>query len=146
MRRADAWPSDGPYAFGETVDLIGIPFYRGLSDFTYFEFVGGATYQQSPASAVYEIWHEEFDSAYENAPGGVYDLAMHPQVIGRGHRLAMLERLIVAMKAKDGVSFGRLDDYADRWREANPLADWLKTGSIHARITDADGLSRPRTA
>jgi hypothetical protein len=82
LRRGDSWPGDAPYVFGETVDLVGIPFYRGLSDFTYFEFVGGATYQQLPASAVHEIWLAEFEYAHTHAPGGVYDLAVHPQVIG----------------------------------------------------------------
>ena len=146
LRRGDSWSGDGPYVFGETVDLVGIPFYRGLSDFTYFEFVGGATYQQSPASAVYEIWHEEFEYAHTHAPGGVYDLAVHPQVIGRGHRLAMLERLILAMNEQDGVCFGRLDEYAERWRTSQPLAEWLKAEPIHARATATDGLSEPRTS
>lgn len=144
LRRGDSWSGYGPYVFGETVDLVGIPFYRGLSDFTYFEFVGGATYQQSPASAVYEIWHEELEYAYANAGGGVYDLAVHPQVIGRGHRLMMLERLIEAIRQKDGIVFGRLDEYSDRWRQANPLEEWLRSEPIQARVTDADGLSGPR--
>ena len=144
LRRGDSWPGDAPYVFGETVEVVGIPFYRGLSDFTYFEFVGGATYQQLPASAVYEIWRDEFEYAYDHAPGGVYDLALHPQVIGRGHRLAMLERLIEAMKERDGVVFLRLDEYAERWREANPLAGWLETAPVHARETLPDGRSRQR--
>ena len=31
---------------------------------------------------------------YRDVPGGVFTLTMHPQVIGRGHRFLMLERLI----------------------------------------------------
>ena len=41
---------------------------------------------------------------------------MHPQAIGRGHRLVMLERLIEAAKELDGIAFERLGDYAARWR------------------------------
>jgi peptidoglycan/xylan/chitin deacetylase (PgdA/CDA1 family) len=144
LRHDDASPGDAPYVFGETVDLVGIPFYRGLSDFTYFEFVGGATYQQLPASAVYEIWLEEFEYAHEHAPGGVYDLALHPQVIGRGHRLTMLERLIQEMKAREGVVFSRLGEYADRWRGENPLDAWLESEPIHARETSSTGVSGAR--
>ena len=56
----------------------------------------------------------------------------------------MLERLIEAIREKDGIVFGRLDEYSDRWRQANPLEEWLRSEPIQARVTDADGLSGPR--
>ena len=43
---------------------------------------------------------------------------MHPQVIGRGHRITMLDRLMTAMADRGGVTFEPLGDYARRWREA----------------------------
>jgi peptidoglycan/xylan/chitin deacetylase (PgdA/CDA1 family) len=132
LRRGDSWSTDRPYVFGSSVDLVGIPFFWGLSDFTYFEFVDGATLQQSPASAVYEIWHGELEYALAHAPGGVYDLCLHPQVIGRGHRLLMLERLIAAMQEHEEIAFSRLDDYAARWRGAHPLAEWLRSNPLQA--------------
>ena len=133
LRHGDRFPSDGAYEFGESVDLVGIPFSWGLSDFQYFEFVPGVTVRQDPPSAVYEIWHGELEWAHQNAPDGVFDLTMHPQAIGRGHRLVMVERLIEAAKALDGVVFEPLAAYAERWRAAHPLAEWLATGPIHAR-------------
>jgi peptidoglycan-N-acetylglucosamine deacetylase len=133
LRRGDRFPTDSAYVFGETVDLVGIPFSWGLSDFQYFEFVPGFTSRQDTPSAVYEIWHGELEWAHANVPGGVFDLTMHPQAIGRGHRLVMVERLIEAAKALDGVVFERLGDYAARWRERHPLAEWLAQGSVHAR-------------
>ena len=51
---------------------------------------------------------------------------MHPQAIGRGHRLAMVERLIEAAEALDGVVFERLGDFAARWRTEHPLVEWLR--------------------
>ena len=75
---ATAFPPDGEYEFGETVDLVGIPFSWGLSDFQYFEFVPGITVRQDTPSAVYEIWHGELDWAHANVPGGVYDLTHAP--------------------------------------------------------------------
>jgi peptidoglycan/xylan/chitin deacetylase (PgdA/CDA1 family) len=133
LRHGDRFPTDGAYEFGESVDLVGIPFSWGLSDFQYFEFVPGITVRQDPPSAVYEIWHGELVWAHQNAPDGVFDLTMHPQAIGRGHRLVMVERLIEAAKALDGVVFEPLVDYAERWRAAHPLEAWLATGPIHAR-------------
>jgi peptidoglycan/xylan/chitin deacetylase (PgdA/CDA1 family) len=133
LRHGDSFPPDGEYVFGETVDLVGIPFSWGLSDFQYFEFVPGITVRQDAPSAVYEIWHGELAWAHANAPGGVFDLTMHPQAIGRGHRLVMVERLIEAAKQLDGVRFERLGDYAARWRDEHPLADWLAGNPLHAR-------------
>jgi peptidoglycan/xylan/chitin deacetylase (PgdA/CDA1 family) len=133
LRTGDLWPSDEAYVFGETVDLVGIPFSWGLSDFQYFEFVPGVTVRQDTASAVYEIWHGEFEWAYANVPGGVFDLTMHPQAIGRGHRLVMLERLIESMKAKDGIAFERVGEFAGRWRDEHPLDEWLAGRPVQAR-------------
>ena len=136
LRRGDLFPPDGEYVFGESVDLVGIPFSWGLSDFQYFEFVPGITVRQDTPSAVYEIWHGELEWAHANAPGGVYDLTMHPQVIDRGSRLAMLERLIEAANDLDGVAFERLGDFAAGWRSSHPLSDWLATRPVHARRVD----------
>jgi peptidoglycan-N-acetylglucosamine deacetylase len=132
LRRGDQFPPDGEYVFGESVDLVGIPFSWGLSDFQYFEFVPGVTFRQDPASAVYEIWLGELEWAHTNVPGGVYDLTMHPQAIGRGHRLIMVERLIGVAKELEGAVFERLGDYATRWRAEHPLAEWLAGEPVHA--------------
>jgi peptidoglycan-N-acetylglucosamine deacetylase len=139
LRHGDSFPADAEYVFGESVDLVGIPFSWALSDFQYFEFVPGITGRQDPPSTVYEIWLGELDWAHRNVPGGVFDLCMHPQAIGRGPRLAMVERLIEAAAALDGVAFERLGDYAARWRSEHPLADWLRERPVHAR-----GGSEPR--
>jgi hypothetical protein len=66
-------------------------------------------------------------------------------VIGRGHRLAMLERLITEMTTREDVVFMRLDEYAERWREAHPLDAWLRGKPIHARETAPTGVSRARS-
>jgi peptidoglycan-N-acetylglucosamine deacetylase len=133
LRRADEAPTDSAYVFGESTELVGIPFSWGLSDFQYFEFVPGYTSRQDTPSAVFEIWHAELEWAHANVPGGVFDLTMHPQAIGRGHRLVMVERLIEAARALDGVVFERLGDYAARWRGEHPLAEWLAGAPVHAR-------------
>jgi hypothetical protein len=47
---------------------------------------------------------------------------MHPQVIGRGHRILMLEELLDRIAAVDGIEFTTLGEVAATWRERNPLA------------------------
>jgi peptidoglycan/xylan/chitin deacetylase (PgdA/CDA1 family) len=131
LRSGDSWSSAGPYVFGETKDLVEIPFTWGLDDFPQFEFIMGTISGLSAPSAVEEIWRGDFDYAYENCAGGVYDLTMHPQVIGRGHRLLMLERLIEHFKSHDGVVFETMTSYALRWKDDNPLAQWKAQNPRH---------------
>ena len=59
-----------------------------------------------------EIWQADFDWMRENVDGGILTVAMHPQVIGRGHRIAMLEGFIGHCLARGDVGFGRLGDVA----------------------------------
>ena len=58
--------------------------------------------------------------AHEHAPGGLVMITVHPECIGRGHRMAMLERFIEAAVALDGVVFERLDAVVSRWAAAHP--------------------------
>ena len=55
-----------------------------------------------------ENWLEDCRYLVENEEWGVLTLTFHPQVIGRGHRMRMLERLIVELKAM-GVVFARIE-------------------------------------
>lgn len=59
----------------------------------------------SAPSKVEEIWRAEFDYMVRKVPGGVFTLTMHPQVIGRGHRMLMLERLLNYMQSEVDVVF-----------------------------------------
>jgi peptidoglycan/xylan/chitin deacetylase (PgdA/CDA1 family) len=60
---------------------------------------------------VLEIWQEEFDWMDKHIDGGVLTVCMHPQVIGRGHRMAMLERFVDHCAAA-GAGFAALGDVA----------------------------------
>jgi peptidoglycan/xylan/chitin deacetylase (PgdA/CDA1 family) len=129
QRIGDRVSKSEPYVFGPTVDLVEIPFSWILDDFPHMEFDAGWSTEQSPPSAVLEIWRGEFDYAYQHARGGIFDLCMHPQVIGRGHRLVMLEELIESMK-QPGAIFETIGTYVERWRLANPLQEWIAKNPI----------------
>jgi peptidoglycan/xylan/chitin deacetylase (PgdA/CDA1 family) len=62
-------------------------------------------------SAVLEIWRGEFDWMDEHLDGGVLTVCMHPQVIGRGHRIAMLDQFIEHCLAAE-ARFSALGDVA----------------------------------
>jgi peptidoglycan/xylan/chitin deacetylase (PgdA/CDA1 family) len=120
-----------PFVFGQTVDLVEVPFSWILDDFPHMEFDAGWSTEQSPPSTVLEIWRGEFDYAYQHVPGGIFNLCMHPQVIGRGHRMTMLEELIDEMK-RPGVIFETIGEYAEQWRGENALQDWISRNPVRA--------------
>lgn len=131
VRRGDRISKTEAYGFGEPCELVEMPMAWALDDFPLFEFEPGWSYSQHPPSHVFEIWQREFEWAYENAPGGVFTIIMHPQVIGRGSRLAMLEQLVEQMAAREGVVFEALRTCEARWREAHPLDAYKATDSVH---------------
>ncbi len=136
VRQGDVAAFDAPFQFGEPSDLVEVPFSWGLDDWPHLEFAPGWSTGQKPPSAVEEIWRSEFDYAYANVAGGVYDLCMHPQIIGRGSRLEILRRLIEHMAAHSGVIFEPVLSYAQRWRNTHPLGAWRQQPSVHVRSRD----------
>jgi len=124
MRIGDQAPPDGPYVFGKPVNVVEIPFTWGLDDFPAFEYVtsrGGIQQGLASPNAVYDIWAGDFDYLYDRVGEGVYTLTMHPQVIGRGHRLLMLERLVDHIRSQRSVRFMTMAAVGRAWRQAHPL-------------------------
>ena len=90
---------------GTPSSIIELPVAWELDDFPHFTFLNKPMYLglRTP-DEVYELWRQEFDFCH-SLGDGVFTLTMHPQVIGRGPRLQMLERLIDHMRATPGVVF-----------------------------------------
>jgi peptidoglycan/xylan/chitin deacetylase (PgdA/CDA1 family) len=102
--------------FGPEGPLVEVPISWSLDDWPHFE-PSSETGRDglSAPSKVLEIWTEELRYAWAHAPGGLLTITMHPECIGRGSRMAMLERFIDAAAALDGVVFDRLDRYVEAW-------------------------------
>ena len=115
-RVGDSFGADGPYRFGTEAPLVEVPVSWALDDFPHFEYVPRALQQMKTPSQVHEIWWGEFDWFCREVDAGCYTLTMHPQVIGRGHRLDLLDRLVGEMRARGGVGFARLSEVAEAWR------------------------------
>jgi peptidoglycan-N-acetylglucosamine deacetylase len=134
LRKGDVVATDAPYRFGTLTGIVELPVSWGLDDYPAFETIPGINPGYSAPSAVEEIWYGDFAYAHEHCPGGIFTLTMHPEFIGRGHRIAMLDRLIARFRNLDGVRFTTLGDYAGKWRQANPVEAWkaanpLRTGA-----------------
>jgi peptidoglycan/xylan/chitin deacetylase (PgdA/CDA1 family) len=119
VRHGDRHSPNGPTSFGPEGKLREVPVYWALDDWPFFE-PAPATGRDalSAPSSVLEIWSGELHYAYDHAAGGLLTVTMHPECIGRGHRMAMLEQFIAEAKALDGVVFDRLDRYVERWPSA----------------------------
>jgi peptidoglycan-N-acetylglucosamine deacetylase len=86
-----------------------------MDDWPYFEPGDEGRDGLAAPSRVLEIWTGELRYAWEHAPGGLLTLTMHPECIGRGHRMAMLEEFVALAKSLEGVVFDRLDRYLETW-------------------------------
>jgi peptidoglycan/xylan/chitin deacetylase (PgdA/CDA1 family) len=115
VRRGDRHsPTEGS-VFGPESRLVEVPVYWTLDDWPLFEPGDNGRDGMRPPSQVLEIWLAELRYAHANAPGGLLTVTMHPECIGRGHRMAMVEQFIGEAKALDGVVFDRLDHYLEGW-------------------------------
>jgi len=121
IRRGDRHSVTEGTRFGREGALVEVPVTWALDDWPHFEpSTGGDRDGLSAPSKVLEIWTEELRYADAHAPGGLLTVTMHPECIGRGHRMAMLERFIDAAAALEGVVFDRLDRYVEGWAAAVP--------------------------
>ena len=114
VRRGDRHSTTEGSTFGPEGRLLEVPGYWGMDDWPYFEPGDDGRDGLAAPSRVLEIWIAELRYAHAHAPGGLLTLTMHPECIGRGHRMAMLEQFIAEAKALDGVVFDRLDHYLER--------------------------------
>ena len=123
-RQGDVANTDGPYVFGHEVDLVEVPVSWSLDDYPQLEFVKGFGL---PGLSSYDktlsMWTTDFDYMLEQVPAGVFGVTFHPQVIGRGGRMRILEGLIAHIKATPGVTFRRVADVVRDWREAHPFGE-----------------------
>jgi len=121
-RHGDVIASDQPAQFGETTRLIELPVSWTLDDFPHFEYLWTATHLQqglNRADDVLANWLDDFRYLARSQDWGVITYTFHPQVIGRGHRMLALERLIEGLEGL-GATFSRMDAVAREYAERNP--------------------------
>jgi peptidoglycan/xylan/chitin deacetylase (PgdA/CDA1 family) len=112
-RLGDRVGVEEPLQKGEEVDLWEFPVNFCLDDWPHFTFnFDPPRVGLSATSKVFEIWTGEFDYMVEHGQNGVFTLTMHPQVIGRGHRMVLLERFIQRVILKGAARFARMGDVA----------------------------------
>ena len=90
---------------GEPTGVVEFPVEWIRDDAVYFmmhRFQGLRPY--TPPSDVFDVFRREFEAAYEE--GGVFQLTMHPHIIGYRSRIWILDEVIRHAKSCKGVWFG----------------------------------------
>ncbi|MFE2678131.1 polysaccharide deacetylase family protein [Streptomyces hygroscopicus] len=109
---------DEPYeivANGRPTGLVEIPVDWIRDDAPYFTMDRyGSVRPHSRPRDVREIWTDEFDAAYRD--GGVFQLTLHPHVIGHRSRLVALRELLDHIAAHPGVWYATHAQLADAAR------------------------------
>jgi peptidoglycan/xylan/chitin deacetylase (PgdA/CDA1 family) len=89
---------------GEPTGLVELPVEWVRDDAVYFMMNRfSALRPYTPPSDVFDIFRREFEAAYDE--GGIFQLTMHPHVIGYRSRIWILEEIIRHAKARKGVWF-----------------------------------------
>ncbi len=119
-RQGDVIEENEASRFGPKTALVEMPVSWTLDDYPHFEFVrteGAILPGLMNANAVLDNWIEDFLYMRENEEWGVLTYTCHPMVIGRGHRMRMLERLIERL-TEAGAVFVTMEQALAEWQAA----------------------------
>src|SRR3954465_9304770 len=101
---------------GQATGVVELPVEWIRDDAVYFNMNRFAALRPyTPPASVFDIFKREFDAAYRE--GGVFQLTMHPHVIGYRSRVWILEELIRYIQGHEKVWFATHADIARYARE-----------------------------
>jgi len=111
-----------PIGRGADTPLVEMPISWSLDDFPVFEYMRYPNLIQPGlmnAGLVLENWLADFRYLVETHDWGILTYTFHPHVIGRGHRMQMLEGLIQGLK-EAGASFMTMEEAVAEYRRRYP--------------------------
>ncbi|HUF45584.1 MAG TPA: polysaccharide deacetylase [Aestuariivirgaceae bacterium] len=121
---------DGEVRFGDPLPIWEFPVAWELDDYPYFHFSSRPLNQGlRPTEEVEALWLAEFDYCRNQVSDGVFTLTTHPEIIGRGPRIAMLGRLIDAMQSAPDVTFTTMADAASELQRRDHAPSAIRTAS-----------------
>jgi len=123
VRRGDVIELEKPAVFGPETPLIEMPVSWTLDDYPHFEFIRTPTWilpGNMNANRVLDNWVNDFVYLRDHLDWGVITYTFHPFVIGRGHRMLVLEKLIQTLQ-DDGAVFMKLEDAAAEYAQRAPF-------------------------
>ncbi|TMH17896.1 MAG: polysaccharide deacetylase [Betaproteobacteria bacterium] len=123
VRLGDRIELQKPAVFGKESRLIEMPISWSLDDYPHFEFVrtqNAVLPGLMNAGSVLANWIDDFLYMKRETDWGVITYTFHPFVIGRGHRMMALERLVERLAA-EGAEFMRMETAAELFDKRAPF-------------------------
>jgi peptidoglycan/xylan/chitin deacetylase (PgdA/CDA1 family) len=120
--RGDVVTLDAPLVRGAPTALVEMPISWSLDDFPAFEYMrleGGILPGLMNADLVLQNWLADFAYMRAHLEWGIITYTFHPHVIGRGHRMLMLEKLIRVLR-DDGAEFLTMAEVVAEYRRHFP--------------------------
>ena len=117
-RQGDIIELEKPAVFGKPSNLLEMPISWSTDDAPHFEFMrypNAIRPGNMNADQVLGNWIADFDYMQRELDWGVLTYTCHPFIIGRGHRILMLEKLVDTLLAR-GAVFVRMDAAAAEYR------------------------------
>ena len=111
-RLGDVLELQRPAVFGAPSGLIEMPISWSLDDHPHFEYDrarSGIAPGLMNARQVTENWIDDYRYMRSTLDWGTLTYTFHPYVIGRGHRMLALERLITTLR-DEGAEFMSMED------------------------------------
>lgn len=122
VRQGDVIELEKPAVFGKESRLIEMPVSWSLDDYPHFEFLRTKTSVLQGlmnAEAVLGNWIADFRYMKSITEWGILNYTFHPFVIGRGHRMMVLDTLLKTL-ADEGATFMAMEDAADLYDKRYP--------------------------
>jgi len=118
-RQGDIAELKKPFIRGRETRLLEMPISWSLDDYPHFEYMrnpnGSIQAGLMNANNVLENFVDDFTYMTQVCPDfGILTYTFHPHVIGRGHRMMMLEKLIKAVAA-GGAVFMSMEEAMKEW-------------------------------
>ena len=123
-RQGDVAELMKPFVRGRETTLVEMPISWSLDDYPHFEYMrnpnGSIQAGLMNAGNVLENFVDDYTYMTRVAPDfGILTYTFHPHVIGRGHRLIMLEWLIGKLR-EGGAEFVTMEQAVEEYRAKYP--------------------------
>ena len=123
VRQGDVIELQKPARYGVQTPLIEMPVSWTLDDYPHFEFLRTKTYVLPGlmnAAGVLDNWINDYVYMQRYIDWGILTYTFHPFVIGRGHRMLILEKLLQVL-SESGVQFCTMEDAAAAYDDRFPF-------------------------
>jgi peptidoglycan/xylan/chitin deacetylase (PgdA/CDA1 family) len=101
--------------FGEPSPFVEMPVSWYLDDAPDVEYIRETAPGMGSHTDLGDRWEALFDYGRTHHPGGLFNLTMHPQTIGRAHHMLVLESVIANALITGDVWFTTLSEACDAW-------------------------------